>query len=87
MAGRMLVETAPKHLPRDKSAKFVELATNRVNRALKELALVGNLANRSNYEYSDDQAKKIIRALQAGLDQVKTRFSSGGALNQSNFKL
>lgn len=78
---------APKNPSRDKRAKFVELATNRVNRALKELALVGNLANRSNYEYSDDQAKKIIRALQVGLDQVKSRFSTGGAQNHSNFEL
>ena len=84
---RPLAKHAPKRVSRDKSAKFVELATSRVNRSLKELALVGNLANRSNYQYSDEQAKKIIRALQAGLEQVKSRFSSGGALNQSNFKL
>ena len=76
-----------KNPPRDKSAKFGELATSRVNRTLKDLALIGNLANRSNYEYSDEQAKKIIRALQAGLEQVKSRFSSGSALNHSNFEL
>ena len=87
MMNRPLAKHAPKRVSRDKSAKFVELATSRVNRSLKELALVGNLANRSNYQYSDEQAKKIIRALQAGLEQVKSRFSSGGALNQSNFKL
>jgi ABC-type Fe3+-hydroxamate transport system substrate-binding protein len=87
MARTKVVKRAPKHRPRDKSAKFVELATSRVNRTLKELALVGNLANRSNYNYSDDQAKKIIRALQAGLDQVKSRFATGSALNQSNFEL
>ncbi len=76
-----------KRMSRDKSAKFIELATSRVNRTLKELALVGNLSNRSNYQYTDDQAKKIIRALQVGLEQVKLRFASGGTLNQSNFEL
>ena len=87
MMNRPLAKHAPKRVSRDKSAKFVELATSRVNRSLKELALVGNLANRSNYQYTDEQAKKIIRALQVGLEQVKSRFSSGGALNQSNFEL
>lgn len=72
---------------RDKEAKFVELAINRVNRTLKDLALVGNLANRRNYEYSDDQARRILRALQVGLDQVKSRFASGGGANPSNFEL
>ena len=57
MMNRPLAKHAPKRVSRDKSAKFVELATSRVNRSLKELALVGNLANRSNYQYSDEQAK------------------------------
>lgn len=59
---------------RDKRAKFVELATNRVNRAIKDLRLVGNLANRSSYEYTDDDAKKILRVLQRELDDLKLRF-------------
>lgn len=59
---------------RDKRAKFVELATNRVNRAIKDLRLVGNLANRSSYDYTDDDAKKILRALQRELDDLKLRF-------------
>lgn len=59
---------------RDKRAKFVELATNRVNRAIKDLRLVGNLANRSSYDYSDEDAKKILRALQRELDDLKLRF-------------
>lgn len=87
MTKTAMAKHAPNRVSRDKSAKFVELATSRVNRTLKDLALIGNLANRSNYQYSDDQAKKIIRALQGGLEQVKSRFSSGGALNQSNFEL
>lgn len=87
MSRRTLAKTPSGPASRDKRAKFVELANNRVNRTLKELALIGNLANKRNYEYSDEQARKIVRALQAGLDQVKSRFSSGGTLNESNFEL
>jgi hypothetical protein len=72
---------------RDKRAKFVELATNRVNRTLKDLALIGNLANRRNYDYDDEQAKKIVKALQVGVDEVKARFTSKGAGNHSPFEL
>jgi ABC-type Fe3+-hydroxamate transport system substrate-binding protein len=59
---------------RDKRAKFVELANNRVTRAIKDLRLVGNLANKSSYEYTDEEARKIIKALQREVDDLKARF-------------
>lgn len=72
---------------RDKRAKFVELATNRVTRAIKDLRLVGNLANRSSYEYTDDDAKKILRALQRELDDLKLRFKGIEESDDHLFKL
>ncbi len=74
-------------VPRDKSAKFIELANKRVNKAIKDLQLVGNLANRQNYEFTDEQAKKIVRALQQEVDQVKQNFQSVDEANRSEFKL
>ena len=55
---------------RDKAAKFIELANKRVNKALKDLKLVGNLTNKKNYDYTEEQAKKIIKALQKEVDNV-----------------
>lgn len=72
---------------RDKSAKFVELANKRVNRAIKDMKLVTNLANRQNYEYSDEQAKKIVKALQTELDLLKQSFQSAETDSPSTFKL
>lgn len=72
---------------RDKRAKFVELATSRVNRAIKELRLIGNLSNRSSYEYTDEDAKKILRALQRELDALKGRFGEPGAGSDTTFTL
>lgn len=60
---------------RDKRAKFVELAEARVNKTLKDLQLVGNLSNRSAYEFTDADIRKIFAALQKGLDTAKSRFS------------
>jgi ABC-type Fe3+-hydroxamate transport system substrate-binding protein len=72
---------------RDKRAKFVELATARVNRAIKDIRLIGNLSNRSSYEYNDDDAKKILRALQREVDALKARFGDVGGGNESTFTL
>jgi hypothetical protein len=72
---------------RDKAEKFVELANKRVNRALKDMQLIENLANRQNYEYTEDQAKKIIRALQQEVDALKQVFLATGQVGRNEFKL
>lgn len=72
---------------RDKAAKFVELANKRVNKAIKDIKLISNLSNRQNYQYSEEQARKIIRALQHEVDMVKQSFLSSDNDSQSVFKL
>ena len=72
---------------RDKRAKFLELANKRVNRAIKDLALIANLANRKNYEYTEEEAKKVMRALQAGVDHVKHNFTIGIQSSKNEFKI
>lgn len=72
---------------RDKSAKFVELANKRVNRAISDIKLVGNLANRQNYEFTDEQSRKILKALQQAVDQVKQSFSNTEETSRGEFKL
>lgn len=74
-------------MDRDKSAKFVELANRRVNRAIRDLQLISNLANRQNYEYTEDQAKKIIKVLQHEVELVRHSFTSPGDNGKSTFKL
>ena len=72
---------------RDKAAKFVELANKRVNRAIKDLQLVGNLSNRQNYEFTDQQAQKIIRRLQSEVDSIKNSFQEVSQKNNNDFQL
>lgn len=72
---------------RDKRAKFIELANNRVNRAIKEIRLISNLANRSAYEYSEEDSRKIARAIQKELDLMKARFDGTGRGGDNNFNL
>lgn len=72
---------------RDKRAKFVELANNRVNRTIKDLRLIGNLSNRASYEYTEEDARKILRALQRELDDLKLRFRGEDQSDDNLFTL
>ena len=47
---------------RDREKKFLELAETRVNKVLEGMRLIGNLSNKRNYDYTDDQIKKIFLA-------------------------
>ncbi len=67
--------------------KFVELAQKRVSRAIKDLRLVGNLANKSNYSYTETDVKKIIGALDIELKNLKKRFSEITVSDDAIFKL
>lgn len=61
----------------DKSrGKFVELAEKRVNKAIKALRLIGNLSNRSNYKYADEDVRLIFGALDKELKQARERFQT-----------
>ena len=72
---------------RDKRKKFVELAERRVTRLLREIRLVGNLSNRRNYSFNDEDVRKIFSAVETELKATRKRFESSGSGNESTFKL
>jgi hypothetical protein len=72
---------------RDKRKKFIVLAEKRVTRVLENLRLVGNLANRSNYEYNDRDADKILTAIEGEVKRLRLRFNSGTEKREERFKL
>ena len=54
---------------KEKSDKFRELAESRVNRAINMIRLIANLGNKAHYDYSADQAKKIVNAFQGVISE------------------
>jgi hypothetical protein len=72
---------------RDKRKKFVELAEARVTRAMRDVRLIGNLSNRSAYAYTDEDVKKMFKALQRELETAKARFGGEGADREEGFSL
>ena len=67
--------------------KFVELAEKRVHKTLKDINLIGNLSNKSNYSYTNEDVRKIHNALKKALDDMKAKFDSKGSNKNEIFKL
>ena len=72
---------------KDKRERFVALAEKRVPRAIHELRLIGNLANTHNYMYTQDEAQRIVAALEQEIKLLKGRFAAGVLKAQPKFKL
>jgi len=72
---------------RDKKQKFIDLAEKRVSRVIKDIRLVGNLSNRSNYVFKDEQVKKIFAAIETEMRAARKRFESAGSSDDAVFKL
>jgi hypothetical protein len=67
-------------------ARFIRVATSRVNSLLQGLKQLGSLGNPKQYESKPEQRKQISDALHAGLDQALDTLNKGGATPQE-FKL
>ena len=67
-----------------KREKFIRLAENRVNTTINEINLIGNLANKCNYDYTIDDVDKIIKTLKKSVSDLESKFSSK---NRSEFRL
>lgn len=68
-----------------KREKFVRLAENRVEVALKKIRIIGNLGNRNNYEYSAADIEKIQNALEGTVKQTIANFREN--VEEERFKL
>jgi hypothetical protein len=55
--------------------RFKRLAKQRGERLLKDLQLLGNLSNRNNYEYSENEIRKLFGAIEEELRANKARFT------------
>ena len=62
-----------KNIKRD---RFEKVAGNRVNNILKALDSLEKCSNKTNYQYSDKDVKKMEKALRDKLNDVLKSFSS-----------
>ena len=71
----------------EKREKFVELAESRTINAIKAIRVIGKLGNRSAYEYSEADVKKIVSALAREIDALKARMLQSGSKESVDFTL
>ena len=71
---------------RDKRAKFLELAENRVFKAEKAIKLVGNLGNKNLYESTPQERKEMKDHLRKALKKMEQRLDDMPENNKEGFK-
>ena len=72
---------------RDKREKFVEIAEKRINRLIKDIRLIGNLSNKSNYSYADEDVRKMFTAIENEVRASRRKFENSGVSDEPVFKL
>ena len=69
-----------------KRERFIRIAEARTNKILEMMRLLGNCASTNNYEYTDEDIKKIFGALERELKNTKNKFTETDA-NGEKFTL
>jgi hypothetical protein len=70
-----------------KREKFVKLAESRARNAIKAIRVIAKLGNKSAYEYTEADVRKIANALLKEIDALKARMLSTGSKDAVDFKL
>ena len=70
-----------------KSDRFRRLVEPRVNKAEKAIKLVGNLGNRSLYEMTDTERRKIISHLRKELKKMENNLQSKSKREEGGFTI
>ena len=58
----------------EKAERFKRLAATRTNEILKKLRILSNCANRSAYEYSEEDINKIFTAIEKSAKEARSKF-------------
>ena len=59
-----------------KNKRFKRIAEKRTNEVLEKIRILGNCANTSSYEYSDEEVNKIFSEIDRQIKQTKAKFLS-----------
>lgn len=62
-----------------RNERFRRLAETRGDRLIREISLLGNLANRKNYDYTPEEVDALFRPIEAELKEVRALFDPAAA--------
>lgn len=70
-----------------KRERFVRLAEARTNKILDMMKLLGNCASKTNYEYSEEDVRKIFGAIERETKNAKAKFNGSDTQKEDRFTL
>ena len=73
-------------MTKTKRERFMDVASGRVNRVISSMQSLQKCANTYNYEYSEDDVRKMIGVIRKQLDELKMAFDKGLTKNKGKFK-
>lgn len=70
-----------------KRERFVRLAEARTNKILDMIKLLGNCSSKSNYEYTDEDVRKIFGAIEREMKNARAKFNGTDTQKEDRFML
>ena len=61
-------------MEQERRERFKRLAVYRTNEVLKKLKVLSNCANRSAYEYTEEEVNKIFSEIERSVRETKAKF-------------
>ncbi len=55
-------------------SRFRRLATKRINNLLNQIRILGNLSNKSYYDYKEEDVNRMFKVIEEQLKIAKTKF-------------
>jgi hypothetical protein len=69
-----------------KKERFKNVAGRRVQKVLDDLESLSKCANKSTYEYSDEEVRKMLRAIREKVKVLDVAFNSGAKSGKQTFE-
>ena len=64
-----------------------QAAESRTGNAIRAIRVIGKLGNKSHYEYTETDVKKIVGALSREIEALKARMGDKSGRDEIEFKL
>jgi hypothetical protein len=58
-------------------SRFRRLANKRVNNLMSQIRVLGNLSNKSYYDFRDDDIRKMFKVIDEQIRVTKSKFKAG----------
>ena len=71
---------------KSKKDRFKDVAGRRVQKVLDDMESLSKCANRNTYEYSDEEVRKMIKAINEKMTLLKAAFSASRKSNKQTFE-